>query len=74
MARFVITGGLGVGKSSVLSLLNPRYETVGEPARELIAEHRKASVAATLDQRPELFVEKLISRSIEQSRLPPYRQ
>ena len=64
MARFVITGGLGVGKTSVLSLLSPRYETVAEPARELIAEHRETSGEATLDQRPGLFVEKLISRSI----------
>lgn len=65
MARFVITGGLGVGKTSLLSLLNRQYETVAEPARELIAEHRATSDEATLDQRPELFVEKLISRSIE---------
>ncbi len=65
MARFVITGGLGVGKTSLLSLLNRQYETVAEPARELIAEHRETSGEATLDQRPELFVEKLISRSIE---------
>jgi len=65
MPRFVITGGLGVGKTTLLSLLNARYETVGEPARELITEHRKTSGEATLDQRPELFVERLISRSIE---------
>lgn len=65
MARFVITGGLGVGKTSVLSLLSPRYETVAEPARELIAEHRATGDDVTIDQRPELFVEKLISRSIE---------
>jgi predicted ATPase len=65
MARYVITGGLGVGKTSVLSLLKPRYETVAEPARELIAEHRKTTGEATLDHRPELFVELLISRSIE---------
>jgi predicted ATPase len=65
MARYVITGGLGVGKTSVLSLLKPRYETVAEPARELIAEHRKSTGEATLDHRPELFVELLISRSIE---------
>jgi len=65
MARFVITGGLGVGKTSVLSLLKPRYETVAEPAREVIAEHRHTSGEATLDHRPELFVEMLISRSIE---------
>lgn len=65
MVRFVITGGLGVGKTSVLSLLKPRYATVAEPARELIAEHRETNSEAMLDQRPELFVEKLISRSIE---------
>ncbi|MGA7227049.1 MAG: AAA family ATPase, partial [Acidimicrobiia bacterium] len=65
MARFVITGGLGVGKTSLLSLLNRQYETVAEPARELVSEHRETSDDATLDQRPELFVEKLISRSIE---------
>lgn len=65
MARFVITGGLGVGKTSLLSLLNRQYETVAEPARELIAEHRETSGEATLDLRPELFVEILISRSME---------
>lgn len=65
IARYVITGGLGVGKTSVLSLLEPRYETVAEPARDLIAEHRKTTGEATLDRRPELFVELLISRSIE---------
>ncbi len=63
--RYVITGGLGVGKTSVLSLLKPRYETVAEPARELIAEYRNTSGEPTLDHRPELFVELLISRSIE---------
>ncbi|MGA7282121.1 MAG: ATP-binding protein [Acidimicrobiia bacterium] len=61
----MITGGLGVGKTSLLSLLNRQYETVAEPARELVSEHRETSDDATLDQRPELFVEKLISRSIE---------
>lgn len=65
MARYVITGGLGVGKTSVLSLLKPRYETAAEPARELIAEHRNTTSEATLDHRPELFVELLIARSIE---------
>lgn len=65
MARFLITGGLGVGKTSVLSLLQPRYETVAEPARELIDEHRNATGEATLDHRPELFLELLLSRSIQ---------
>ncbi|HSJ71178.1 MAG TPA: AAA family ATPase [Acidimicrobiia bacterium] len=65
MARYVITGGLGVGKTSVLSLLEPRYTTVAEPARNLIAEHRQATGEASLDHRPELFVDLLIARSIE---------
>jgi predicted ATPase len=65
MARFVITGGLGVGKTSVLALLEPRYDVVAEPARELIAEHRNAGSETSLDHQPELFVERLISRSIE---------
>lgn len=65
MARFVISGGLGVGKTSVLSLLSPRYETVAEPARELISEHRDASGESTLDHLPALFVEMLIARSTE---------
>ncbi len=65
MARFVITGGLGVGKTSVLSLLSPKFKTVAEPARELITEHRETSGEPPLDQQPELFVAKLISRSIE---------
>ncbi len=46
----MITGGLGVGKTSLLSLLNRQYETVAEPARELIAEQRETSGEATLDQ------------------------
>lgn len=65
MARFVITGGLGVGKSSVLSLLEPRYDVVAEPARELIAEHQNTGSETWLDHQPVLFVERLISRSIE---------
>jgi predicted ATPase len=65
MARYVVSGGLGVGKTSVLSLLKHRYETVAEPARALIPEHRNATSEATLDHRPGLFVDLLISRSIE---------
>ncbi len=65
MPRYVITGGLGTGKTSVLSALDPVLETVAEPARELIAEHRAATGEATLDHDPALFVERLIERSIE---------
>lgn len=43
-------------------------ETVPEPARELIAEHRAVTGEATLDHRPDLFVERLISRSLQNYR------
>lgn len=65
MARYVITGALGAGKTSVLALLAEQYETVAEPARVLIAEHRDATGESTLDHRPGLFLERLIARSIE---------
>jgi predicted ATPase len=68
MSRYVITGGLGTGKTSVLSALQRKIQTVPEPARELIAEHRAATGEPTLDQRPELFVERLITRSIQNYR------
>lgn len=63
--RFVITGGLGVGKTALLEELNERVVTVAEPARELIAEHKVATGETSLDHRPELFVSRLIARSIE---------
>lgn len=65
MPRYIITGGLGTGKTSIVSSLGPGIETVSEPARELIAEHRSATGEPTLDTRPELFVDRLISRSVE---------
>ena len=68
MPRYVVTGGLGTGKTSVISMLAREVETVPEPARELIAEHRAAGGEPTLDRQPEVFVAKLISRSIENHR------
>lgn len=65
MARYVITGGLGVGKTSIISLLKETMVTVGEPARKLIAEHRAVTVDSTLEEDPELFVARLIVKSIE---------
>lgn len=63
--RYVVTGGLGTGKTSVISALAGEVETVAEPARELIAEHRAATGETTLDDRPETFVTRLIERSVE---------
>lgn len=65
MPRFVVTGAPGTGKTSVLSLLGDRHATVSEPARELIAEHTAKTGEATLDGRPELFLRRLVQRSID---------
>lgn len=62
--RYVITGGLGVGKTSLLAALSSEFTTLAEPARELIAEHRAATGEPTLDERPQTFVSRLIDRSI----------
>lgn len=64
MPRYILTGAPGTGKTTVLELLATRYATVPEPARLVIAEHMAATGETTLDHRPELFVEKLIERSL----------
>jgi predicted ATPase len=63
--RYVLTGAPGTGKTSVLSLLSKHHATVSEPARDVIAEHNAATGERTLDHRPDLFVEKLIERSVQ---------
>lgn len=68
MPRYVVTGAPGTGKSSVIRLLSHRFETIEEPARELIAEHAAATGEATLDGRPELFLKRLVQRSIDDFR------
>lgn len=71
MPRYVLTGGLGTGKTSLIAILDREMTTVREPARAVIAEHRVLTGEPTLDHRPELFVERLISRSIEDYRSVP---
>lgn len=65
MQRFIITGAPGTGKTALLLSLASDFDTVAEPAREVIAEHRVATGEKTLDGRPDLFVELLVQRSIE---------
>ncbi len=71
MPRYVITGGLGTGKTSVISVLKRTMETMPEPARELIAEDGIAPGERTLDRRPELFIERLVTRSVENYQSAP---
>lgn len=65
MQRFVVTGAPGTGKTTLVDSLNHLGEVVGEPARELIAEHQAATGEESLDGSPGLFIERLIARSIE---------
>lgn len=64
MPRFVLTGAPGTGKTTLTNLLSPRYATVAEPARTLIAEHAASTGESSLDGRPQLFVDRLVERSI----------
>jgi predicted ATPase len=63
--RFIVTGAPGTGKTALVTALAHVGETFGEPARELIAEHAVATGERSLDNVPELFVERLIQRSID---------
>ena len=63
--RYVITGAPGTGKTALVESLAHVGTILGEPARELIAEHREATGERSLDGSPGLFVERLIVRSIE---------
>lgn len=65
MKRYVITGAPGTGKTALVESLGRFGHLVGEPARELIAEHRAVTGQQSLDGSPELFLERLIARSIE---------
>ena len=62
--RVIITGAPGTGKTSLLSSLTHLGEVVPEPAREVIAEHRQRTGESSLDHRPNLFLDRLIARSI----------
>ncbi len=65
MKRYVITGAPGTGKAALVESLSHLGHVVGEPARELISEHRAATGERSLDGSPKLFLERLITRSIE---------
>ncbi len=64
----ILTGAPGSGKTAVLEGLGNGAYTVGEPAREVIAEQRAIGGAGTSDQDPALFVSLLLQRSIDKHR------
>jgi predicted ATPase len=65
MRRCVITGAPGTGKTTLVRSLAQIGPIVGEPARELIAEHRDTTGERSLDGSPGFFIERLVARSIE---------
>ena len=64
---FILTGAMGSGKSTLLKALhNLGYQTIGEPAREIIAEQREIDGEGLYDRDPRLFYYRMLSRAISQ--------
>ncbi len=65
--RFVITGAMGSGKSTVLKLLQAEGLTVvEEPARQILAEQRSIGDESVPEKNPKFFTQLLLSRAIYQ--------
>lgn len=71
MKQIVITGAPGTGKTALVTELGRSFLTVPEPARRVITEHQEATGETTLDHRPELFVERLVERSVGDLEIAP---
>lgn len=64
---FILTGAMGSGKSTLLRALhNLGYQTIKEPAREIIAEQREIDGEGLYDRDPRLFYYLMLSRAISQ--------
>jgi predicted ATPase len=64
--RFVLTGAPGVGKTSLIQELSARgFSCTDEPAREIIAEQRLIGGSGIWERDTKLFLELLLSRSID---------
>lgn len=61
---FVLTGPPGSGKTTVLTTLGDRVNTVSEPARRVLAEQRRRGGTATGDQDPSQFVAHMLSLAV----------
>lgn len=62
---FVLTGAPGSGKTTILDHVGVDVRRVGEPAREILAEHRSIGGTGTADIAPSRFLELLLRRSID---------
>ena len=64
---FVITGGMGSGKSTLMRELRALgAKTIVEPAREILAEQRAIGGRGVPESDPRLFVELMLARAIWQ--------
>jgi|SRR5579862_2196137 len=65
--RFVITGAMGSGKSTVLKLLHAAgLRVIEEPARQILAEQRSIGDEGVPEINPKYFVQLMLSRAIYQ--------
>lgn len=75
--RFVITGAMGSGKSTVLKLLQAEgLSVIEEPARQILAEQRSIGDEGVPEKNPKFFTQLLLSRAIyqyKQMQYHPYR-
>lgn len=63
--KFVITGAMGSGKSTVLKLLDAAgFNVMTEAARQILAEQRNIGDEGVPDKNPKLFIQLLLSRAI----------
>src|SRR5580658_3519657 len=65
--RFVITGAMGSGKSTVLKLLQAEgLNVIEEPARQILAEQRSINDEGVPEKNPRYFSQLMLSRAIYQ--------
>ncbi len=65
----IVTGAPGTGKTSLLdNLIDVPIDAVGEPARELIAEHRRPGHRGGWEGSAQGFQDRLLELSIEKYR------
>lgn len=65
---FAMTGAPGTGKTAILDALRAEVRCQGEPARELLAEHRATHGADAPQPDPTAFTQLLLVRSIAKHR------
>lgn len=65
--RFVITGAMGAGKSTVLKLLKTGgLNVIEEPARQILSEQRNTGDEGVPEKNPKYFLQLMLSRAIYQ--------